>query len=115
MKKVIDRATVRQVIGWLHQITAAGRLSNLLDAIDDARRQFRDEHNGRTVGDSPQVNLADFAASLLGLDRQLCDEAVADVLGWRELVIETIRTEAERLTARPSAAAQPKRQRRVVE
>jgi hypothetical protein len=115
MSKSIDRATARQVIEWLHQISAAGRLPDLFEAIGYARREFRDERNNRTSGEVLHYGeLADIAAQLLGVDRRLCDEAVADLLGWPQVAIEVIQAEAERLTPRRPSPVQPLRRRRNV-
>jgi hypothetical protein len=115
MNQSIDRATARQAIAWLDRIDRAGRLQDLRDALDFARRQWREERNNRTIGESLRFGeLADIAARLLGIDRELCNTAATDLAGWTQVALEVIRAEAERLNPRPIATAKPQRRRRGV-
>ena len=115
MCKSIDRATARQVIANLETIARAGNLAELCDALEYARRQWRDERNHRTIGESLRwQELAEFAARQLGIDRELCQEAAADVAGWPQVAVAVIRTEAERVSFRPAGQSRPQRRRRGV-
>ena len=115
MKQSIDRATARQVIADLDVIDRAGKLPELRAALEDVRRQWREDHVSRTIGESLRWGeLGDIAARLLGIDRELCREAAGDVAGWPHVVIEVIRAVAERLSALEPTPIVPQRRRRVL-